>query len=74
VRVTVLHHVNGATKTAVLEAPHVSTVMTADGGVHIELTDVIGGPFTGFAMFTAAGLVALNGVAVEQYGFIEKED
>lgn len=66
-RVTVLHHVNGATKAAVFEAPHVSSQMI-DTGIHIVLTDEAGGPATGHAMFTAAGIVALTGTAAQQYG------
>jgi hypothetical protein len=69
-RVTVVHHVNGTTKTAVLEASHISTQMV-DGGLHVVLSDIIGGEVLGWAMFTAAGLVALGGVAVAQYGLAE---
>lgn len=66
-RVTVLHHVNGATKTATLSGPHVSTQMV-DGGIHVVLAGTASGPDIGYAMFTNAGLVALSGAAVEQYG------
>jgi hypothetical protein len=73
VRVTVLHHVNGATRTAVFEAPHVSRQM-ADGGIYVKLSEAIGGPELGDAMFTSGGIVELSGVAEVQYGLIEKED
>jgi len=72
--VTVLHHVNGSTRVAVLSAPHISTQETATGGLHLRLQAELGEPVDGFAMFTSAGLVALYGTATEQYGFIEKED
>lgn len=70
-RVTVVHHITGSTKIAVLEAPHISTQMV-DGGLHIVLADEIGSPPSGHAMFTSAGLVALLGIATEQYGHIGK--
>lgn len=71
-KVLVIHHVNGATKSVVLEAPHVSRQMI-DGGIDVVLSEFAGGPEIGNAKFTAAGIVALSGTAVEQYRPITKE-
>jgi hypothetical protein len=71
VRVTVLHHYNGSTKTARLQAPAVSRQMV-DGGIHVVLYDEQGGPAIGDAMFTAGGIVVLSGVAIDQYGPLGK--
>lgn len=64
--VTVIHHVGGGVKVVTLRAPHLSTSM-ADGGISVFLHDHPDEPRTGMAMFTAGGIVALSGTAVEQY-------
>lgn len=64
-QITVEYSTNGSTRTAVLRAPHVSTQMV-DGGIHVVLGDRPEYP-TGFAMFTAGGVVAWSGSALDQY-------
>lgn len=66
--VTVIHHVGspGNVKVVTLRAPHLSTSMPA-GGIHVNLHDHADQPRTGFAMFTAGGIVALSGTALAQY-------
>lgn len=71
-KVTVVHHITGATKTTTFEAPHI-TVQMPDSGFDVTLLDAEG-TRTGFALFHRAGLVALEGAAAEQYGHIEKRN
>ena len=71
--VTVIHNVNGATKTCTLSAPHIAKSMY-DGGVSVTLSDFPGGPEIGCAYFTRGGIVLLSGVALGQYKPLTQPD
>lgn len=71
--ITVIHHYNGATKTARFEAPLISAQLV-DGGIHVVLHREQGGVALGYALFASGGIVALAGRAAEQYGPLTEPD
>ena len=64
-KTVVIHPINGTTKTAEFEGPIVTWTAPADG---IIFVDILGDDRSqlGSAAFTG-GMVALRGVAIEQY-------